>query len=1140
MARSLRQTRRYGRFVRWLRHGAAFSPDGVVRSTCNSRQRPVAEALEPRLLLSVNVVSYHGDPTGTGLNPSETVLGVSNVNATDFGKAFSVTLDGQVYAQPLYVQNLDITRGPSPGIHSVVFAATENDSLYAIDANTGQILWQDTFQNIADPTNLTATAGVIAQPVAPAVGVGTISPETGITSTPAIDLSNNTLFLTAATQEIRGADIHFVYRLWAVSLSDGSATMAPAVIGDTIFNNTNYSSFSGYQYVSGPLVVGTGNNTVTGGVSNDLDGWINNASGFNPATSGEIGFNALMELQRPAVSLINGILYLGFGSHADDGPYYGWLLGYREADLSLASVFNTAPTNEPFSVVSGNRPPFTAQAAIWDSGAGIVTDGTYLYVPIGNGDFNPQPGNFSTSATTSTTTYSALGISVTRNIPAGFPLDQNYGDSLVKLALDPTSSPTNQNGNGWGVSVVDYFAPSNVYELNSADIDMASGGITLLPNSLTDTAGNPMLVTGGKEGRIYLLDRNNLGKFNYAYVQDGFETTSQDPRPFDRVVGEFPAHVVNVNANDTYSAATYFNGDFYYGLASEPGWAFSVAQFEYPGGVLPPLGGPYYTPPIAAITSTISSSSTIVGTRGAGMAISANGSSDGIVWGLVGSSSTNSLVAYDASTSSGTLQQIYSSDTNLARDSLTGGVAGATTEKFTVPIIANGMVYAGTGGKLSTANNATGSGGLGTLVSYGLLDSYLTSNASYFSAPSGLAAQVSTTSPSIAAELSWTSNSSLAAEFRIDRSTDGTNFTTVGYVSGDTTTYRDATITANTPYVYRVEAVSGANVTAASNTAGITSAVLVSAASVKTQGSLGSVAINLPLTGAPGIEDRVGGPTQLVLTFQNAITLGPGFIVRLSSGTVGSTNVSADALTINLSGAANAQTLVVELTDVQDTATGASGDYALQVGVLAGDANGDGVVDFGDFAILSNSFGQANAAADFNSDGIVDSADFAILSDNFGATLSASVAATTNTPATASAPAVSASPAAISQSGSTALPPSRSRAAVQAAQFPASLAPSNAHLLRLGFPSALAPIPLESIPPAVQSLSVAIQPKTVSLSDTGDRRASEFLRKTETVSMFSARRHKASRRVSLSCDLGNTALDEINGNALMVEPPGPA
>ena len=109
------------------------------------------ETLEPRRLLSADVVSYHQDAASTGQDLTETLLNTSNVNASDFGRIFDTTLDGQIYAQPLTVANVNITRGPSQGIHNVVYVATMNDSLFAIDSTTGQILWQDSFLQIGDP-----------------------------------------------------------------------------------------------------------------------------------------------------------------------------------------------------------------------------------------------------------------------------------------------------------------------------------------------------------------------------------------------------------------------------------------------------------------------------------------------------------------------------------------------------------------------------------------------------------------------------------------------------------------------------------------------------------------------------------------------------------------------------------------------------------------------------------------------------------------------------------------------------------------------------------------------------------------------------------------------------------------------------
>src|SRR3954469_12551825 len=166
------------------------------------RQR--IEALESRLLLSTGVYTYHNNNQSTGVNSTETQITTGNLTVSQFAKRFSTTVDGQVYAQPLYVPNLNITAGAQPGIHNTVFVATEHDSLYAIDANSGIKLYQISFltSGLAGATSITP---------APA-GTGTditstdLTPEIGITGTPVIDPSTNSLYVTAKTKQILNSD----------------------------------------------------------------------------------------------------------------------------------------------------------------------------------------------------------------------------------------------------------------------------------------------------------------------------------------------------------------------------------------------------------------------------------------------------------------------------------------------------------------------------------------------------------------------------------------------------------------------------------------------------------------------------------------------------------------------------------------------------------------------------------------------------------------------------------------------------------------------------------------------------------------------------------------------------------------------
>src|SRR3954470_14941908 len=108
------------------------------------------ESLEARWLLATDVLTYHNDNFSTGVNSAETQLTAGNVNVANFGKRYATTLDGQAYTQPLYVSALNITSGPNAGVHNTVFVATQHDSLYAIDADSGAILYKVAFLSLAN------------------------------------------------------------------------------------------------------------------------------------------------------------------------------------------------------------------------------------------------------------------------------------------------------------------------------------------------------------------------------------------------------------------------------------------------------------------------------------------------------------------------------------------------------------------------------------------------------------------------------------------------------------------------------------------------------------------------------------------------------------------------------------------------------------------------------------------------------------------------------------------------------------------------------------------------------------------------------------------------------------------------------
>ena len=195
---------------------------------------------------------------------------------------------------------------------------------------------------------------------------------------------------------------------------------------------------------------------------------------INVGGQSRVYFNSLRQMFRPAVLLTDGMVVLGSASHGDNGPYHGWMLTYDEGSLALTGVLNTSPNS--------------GLAGIWQGGAPIAVDPQgYFYFETGNGPFNSSPSNFPNGDTSQ------------------LPIDGDYGDSFVKVALDPTTSQGNQNVNGWGLKVVDYFTPEDQASLNSADEDLGSGGPIILP----DSAGSALTAPAGRrrQGRQDLPDR---------------------------------------------------------------------------------------------------------------------------------------------------------------------------------------------------------------------------------------------------------------------------------------------------------------------------------------------------------------------------------------------------------------------------------------------------------------------------------------------------------------------------------------------------------------------------------------------------------------------------------------------------------
>ncbi len=539
------------------------------------------------------IFTYHNDPSDlfrNGVNTQEYALTTTNVATATFAKLFSCTVDGAVYTQPLWVPGLSV----NSAAHNVIFVATQHDSLYAFDADTNPCvqLWHT---NLIDSGH-GGTPGETSVPsngnaCPPAVcfvgqGAGDITPEVGVTGTPVIDPSTNTLYVVSKSVITSGPT--FFQRLHAIDLASGN------------------------EKFSGPVAISA---TVSGNAPD--------------AVSGQIAFSAQTQNQRPGLALVNGVVYISWASHEDTDPWHGWLIGYNAGTLAQVAggVFNTTPNTVGTATY--------ARGGIWMSGGAPAADSSNnLFLITGNGTWD--------GAT-------------------------NFGDSLLKLS---TAS---------GLTLSDWFTPSDQANLDANDLDFGAGGAVVLVDMPLAPVPH-LLLGGGKQGsgnpgEIFVLNRDALGNFN--------GTDSQ-------VVQKFSTN------NQIYSTPAFWNSTLYvapvggnlmsYAFNGTTG-LFSVS----PGQSTVPSGG------FAFPGATPSVSATAAGTNG-------------IVWALdtsqyctPGSPGCGPAVlhAYDA--------------TNLATELWNSASTAGNAVKFAVPTVANGKVYVGTRG------TDQASGGTGELDVYGLL-----------------------------------------------------------------------------------------------------------------------------------------------------------------------------------------------------------------------------------------------------------------------------------------------------------------------------------------------------------------------------------------------------------------------------------
>ena len=456
------------------------------------------------------------------------------------------------------------------GTHNVVFVATEHNSIYAFDADSNQganaaPLWQVSFINPA--------AGVTTVPNGD-LGSTDITPEVGITATPVIDPVTGTLYVEVKTKEVQSGVTSYVHRLHALDITTG-AERTNGVVANS------------------PVVINAINYPGTGQGGSDTDG------------AGHVLFNNLKEHSRPALTLLNGKVYIAYASHGDQTPYHGWLFEYDAHSLAQTSVYNATPNG--------------GLGGFWQGGGGAAVDSDgYLYLETGNGTFDAVGKTFSQA-------------------------NNNFSMAVLKFAV------TN------GIRLVDYFAPSNAVSLSGGDQDLGASAPIVLPDSAGSVAHQRLLVGGGKTAPIYVMDRTNLGQFACTTCANN-------------IVQQF-------NGGPQVTAIPrrhFFNNTLY--IMGQNG---RISAFTIANGIFN--------------TTAVQTPDTYGNKGGATACVSANGTTNGIVWAVAnaGGQSPSTPCVLRAYNATNLTQELYASDQLPGRDSAGNAV------KFTSPAIVNGKVYVG-------------------------------------------------------------------------------------------------------------------------------------------------------------------------------------------------------------------------------------------------------------------------------------------------------------------------------------------------------------------------------------------------------------------------------------------------------------
>ena len=618
----------------------------------------------------VSVLTNRNDNARTGAYLHETVLNAENVNVTIFGKLFSRTVDGDLYAQPLIVSGLKLGKGQ---LRNVVFLCTSRNWVYAYDANDASHclpFWQ---VNLGTPV---ARNDIFN-------GYTNFAGEIGITSTPVIDLQNDGkgILYVVAKSRVSGVDAAskegFEYKIHALDIKTGKPF--------------NFGKNAGTAIGENPKKI--------------------TATAKDPATGRTAQFDAKWHLNRPGLLLLDGVLYLAFGSHGDQGEFWGWIMAYDARTFEQLAVHCTAVE--------------WGEGGIWQSGCGIAgesvtgADGSvtnFVYAVVGNGQ-KPIPDSDDGPAPKLHT--------IPAQIDAPF-----FGNCIIKLTLEPSSSPLlpgrpppqGDPDTRFRFDIVDWFTASDCLDLNEMDNDLIGGPVLF---NAKGKNGEPVEIVlgGGKDGKFYLCDRNNLGRWHpvagrgpFQLWKEGFKQKEDITLPYQVSAADIQAHKSWVTSTQGKTQNQILQDDplCRYHIHGAPVlWQKSDSDvtayvwsekdfckaFKYGAGKFDALQS----------TSEYGFPSRELRMPGGILALSADGTKEGtgIVWAThptdddgMNKTVKGTLRAFDARDLN---LELWTSDKNPNGDDRLGDFA-----KFCPPIVANGKVYVATFSR--------------ELVVYGLLD----------------------------------------------------------------------------------------------------------------------------------------------------------------------------------------------------------------------------------------------------------------------------------------------------------------------------------------------------------------------------------------------------------------------------------